>query len=258
MEQSDSIGLAAAAPEEPAMAVERAPRTGRLGLLALVLAVGVSGLAVGFGVRLWQRLGRMEGAVSARADAVAAKVEEEVAALTRANEGLREEVKGLRSDIATSASEDVLFLKAIVLKPNIDPDLARIVARLVHKYAVRFNKDPNLVLAIIAVESDFNPQAVSRQGATGLMQVMPHWKKVLGFEEDLTDPETSIRYGLQVLGFYEQMYKDPEMVLTAYNRGPGPVDGALMRGASPDNGYSAKVLATYDRIRRLNTKPSLK
>jgi hypothetical protein len=36
------------------------------------------------------------------------------------------------------------------------------------------------------------------------------------------------------------------------------VDSALMKGASPENGYSAKVLATYERIRRLNTKPSLK
>jgi soluble lytic murein transglycosylase-like protein len=256
MERSESAGLVAAAPGVQAdRAAERAPDASRrVGFVVMALAVGVAVLVIGGGLRLWKRLERVEESVRTRAELVASKVDE----LTRTNSGLREEVVALREGLATAANEDVLFLKAIVLKPTIEPDLARTVAHLVHKYALRYNKDPNLVLAIISVESDFKPNAVSKMGAVGLMQVMPHWKKILGIDEDLSDPETSIRYGLQVLGFYEQMYKDPEMVLTAYNRGPGPVDSALMKGASPENGYSAKVLATYERIRRLNTKPSLK
>jgi soluble lytic murein transglycosylase-like protein len=219
---------------------------------ALVVAAAAA-LVVAGGARLLQRLEQIEQGEASRSELLAGKV----ADLAKANAGLSEQVAQLRISVATATTEDVLFLKAIILKPSIDPDLARTVARLVHKYAARYGKDPNLVLAIISVESDFDPKAVSGVGAVGLMQVMPHWKKVLSIGEDLADPETSIRYGLQVLGFYEQMYKDPEMVLTAYNRGPGPVDAALMRGASPANGYAAKVLQTYERIRRLNTQAAL-
>jgi soluble lytic murein transglycosylase-like protein len=83
------------------------------------------------------------------------------------------------------------------------------------------------------------------------MQIMPQWKQVLGIREDMTDVETSIRYGLQVLGFYRNMYGDIEMALTAYNRGPGPVDHALNKGVSPHNKYAPRVLATYKELRSL-------
>jgi hypothetical protein len=42
------------------------------------------------------------------------------------------------------------------------------------------------------------------------------------------------------------------MALTAYNRGPGPVDYALMRGKDPDNGYAGKIRAVYNRLRAIN------
>lgn len=45
---------------------------------------------------------------------------------------------------------------------------------------------------------------------------------------------------------------DLDMALTAYNRGPGPVDAALMRGKSPDNGYSGKIRSVYERLREMN------
>lgn len=115
-----------------------------------------------------------------------------------------------------------------------------------------FGADPNLVLAIMFNESDFNPSIVSNMGAVGLMQVMPHWKKVLNLQQELTDPEISIRAGIQILGFYQQMYRDVDLALTAYNRGPGPVDFALVKGQSSANGYSSKVLGTYTRLKSLD------
>jgi soluble lytic murein transglycosylase-like protein len=256
MERIDNLGLAgsgevAVIEQQLERTVDAARWKGWAATGVLVLAG--AGLLWAAGMRFWQRLDQMEQAEAARTDALAARLTD----LSKANDGLKQEVIDLRTALATATGEDVLFLKTIILKPNLEPDLARTVARLVHKYSARYNKDPNLVLAIISVESDFNPQAVSKAGALGLMQVMPHWKKILAIEDDLTDPETSIRYGLQVLGFYEQMYKDPETVLTAYNRGPGPVDLALVKGANPDNGYSGKVLAAYEKIRRLATRASL-
>lgn len=169
---------------------------------------------------------------------------------------LRSEMMNLRQTVASNTSEDVLFLKILLLKPHIDPDVARTVAQLVHKNAQMYSRDPNLVLAIITEESAFNPRAVSPVGAVGLMQVMPHWKRVLAINGDLYDPDTNIKYGLQVLGFYLEMYGDLEMALTAYNRGPGPVDNALVRGKSPLNGYAPKVLGTYDRLKKLNVLAS--
>jgi soluble lytic murein transglycosylase-like protein len=164
---------------------------------------------------------------------------------------LRGEVRGLRQYLSSQAEEDVLFLKIMYTKPRLDQELARTVARHVARYATLYRQDPDLVLAIIAVESGFNPRAISGKGATGLMQVMPQWKRVLGIQEDLTDPETSIKYGLQILGFYSEMYKDREMALTAYNRGPGPVDMALMRGEHPGNHYAPRVLKTYEKLKAL-------
>ena len=64
--------------------------------------------------------------------------------------------------------------------------------------------------------------------------------------------DRNIKYGLQVLGFYLEMYQDLEMALTAYNRGPGPVDAALVKGRNPNNGYAPKVLSTYERLKKLN------
>lgn len=169
---------------------------------------------------------------------------------------LQTEVSALRQLVASRTGEDVIFLKIMVLKPRIDPELARQIARAVHQYSALYRRDPDLALAIMTVESDFNPKAVSSAGATGLMQVMPHWKKVLGIQGDLKDPEVSVQYGLQVLGFYLEMYKDVELALTAYNRGPGPVDNALVRGSSPNNGYAPRVLEVYEKLKRLNATPS--
>ena len=172
--------------------------------------------------------------------------------LSEQAQAIRMEGTELRQYVSSSSAEQVIFLKILVLKPDIDVTLARNIARQAHKYGALYKRDPDLVLAIIAEESRFNPDAVSPVGAVGLMQVMPQWEKVLGISGNLRDPEVSIKYGLQVFGFYMEMYKDIEMALTAYNRGPGPVDMALMRGKNPKNGYAPQVMKIYQRLKSLN------
>ena len=185
---------------------------------------------------------------------------EELATETRRvasqHEDLKNEVMQLRSYVASQSREDVIFLKIMIAKPRIDPELARTIAKHVRHYSGVYGQDPDLVLAIIDIESDFDPNIVSHMGAVGLMQVMPQWKRVLGIDEDLEDIETSIKYGLQILGFYREMYKDLDVALTAYNRGPGAVDAALMRGADPKNNYAPTVLERYAYFRALNNPPS--
>lgn len=213
-------------------------------MVFLVLLV-MTGLTIG--KRLEQHEAGLEGQ---RKDATATR--ERVDALTEQTRLMGTELMGLRQVVASNTSEEVLFLKSMVLKRDINPELARSVAAMVHKDAQLYGRDPNLVLAIIAEESGFDPKATSNVGAVGLMQVMPHWKRVLGINGDLYDIATNIKYGLQVLGFYLEMYGDLETALTAYNRGPGPVDNALVKGNSPNNGYAPKVLQTYERLKKLD------
>ena len=84
-----------------------------------------------------------------------------------------------------------------------DPQTRMEMLRLVHREATRVDLPPNMVLAVIHVESLFNPYAVSRAGALGMMQVMPFWKKELGRDTDnLIDLETNLRYGCTILKYY--------------------------------------------------------
>ena len=91
--------------------------------------------------------------------------------------------------------------------------------RLVHREASRAELKPDLVLAVIHVESLFDRYALSRVGAQGIMQVMPFWKAELGRPEDnLIDLATNLRYGCTILKYYLDMEKgDLRRALARYN-----------------------------------------
>lgn len=101
-------------------------------------------------------------------------------------------------------------------------------SELILKYSDEYDLEPAFVAGVISTESKFNPDAVSRAGARGLMQVMPETgaeiAESLGepFSPDnLFDPETSIRYGC----FYLRQQLDrfdgnKAVTLAAYNAGP--------------------------------------
>lgn len=73
----------------------------------------------------------------------------------------------------------------------------------VHYEAVRAGLDPQLVLSLIEVESNFNKYAVSRVGARGFMQVMPFWVKNIGKRDhNLFHLRTNLRYGCTILRHY--------------------------------------------------------
>lgn len=107
--------------------------------------------------------------------------------------------------------------------------------RLVHREATRSQLDPELVLAVIQIESAFNPYAVSHAGAQGMMQVMPFWKKEIGRSNDnLIDLETNLRYGCTILKHY-------------LNREQGHFANALARynGSYGSYKYSRKVIDAW-------------
>lgn len=100
-----------------------------------------------------------------------------------------------------------------------NPDERLHILRLVHQESFRFNLKPEMVLAVMHVESLFDRYAISSVGAQGLMQVMPFWREEIGKSSDnLTDIATNIRYGCAILSAYLQREKgDMIRALARYN-----------------------------------------
>ena len=94
----------------------------------------------------------------------------------------------------------------------------RILTR-VHQEASIAGLEPELVLAVIDVESNFDRYAVSVAGALGLMQVMPFWKNEIGRPDDnLINLDTNLRYGCTILKFYlDKENGDLRRALGRYN-----------------------------------------
>ena len=114
-----------------------------------------------------------------------------------------------------------------------------------------------MVASLIRQESEFNPNAVSRANAYGLMQLLPSVGKSMAREEGLTkfqtfqllDPETNIRLGTRYLRqMIDRFGGVEEYALAAYNAGPGAVDrfGGIPNFRETRN-YVQKVTSSYFR-----------
>ena len=95
---------------------------------------------------------------------------------------------------------------------------------LIRQHASHHRIRPELVRAVIQVESAFNPRAVSPKGAMGLMQLMPATAKQFGVIDPF-NPAENIRAGVSYLRQLLDRYDhDEQLALAAYNAGPGAVD----------------------------------
>ncbi len=102
----------------------------------------------------------------------------------------------------------------------------------IHFEASRSDLQPELVLALIEVESHFDTYAISKSGAQGMMQIMPFWLGEIGRPDDnLIDMKTNLRMGCTILKYYMKMEKnDLHRALARYN------------GSAGSKVYSNKVL----------------
>ena len=104
--------------------------------------------------------------------------------------------------------------------------------------------DPLLVLAVIGVESSFNPAAESGAGAKGLMQIIPAYHRTrleeFGGDEVVFDPLANIAVGTRILRDYIERRRSLQAALQSYN-------GASL---DPEARYARKVLAERERLRQ--------
>lgn len=94
---------------------------------------------------------------------------------------------------------------------------------VIEREAKRWNLDASFVSALIRAESNYEPRAISRKGARGLMQLMPATAKRLSVRKPF-DPASNVRGGVQYLReLVDRFGARPELVLAAYNAGEGAV-----------------------------------
>ncbi len=95
---------------------------------------------------------------------------------------------------------------------------------LIEREARRSNLDASFVSALIRAESNYEPRAVSRKGARGLMQLMPATAKRLSVRRPF-DPASNVRGGVRYLReLVDRFGHRPDLVLAAYNAGEGAVE----------------------------------
>lgn len=140
----------------------------------------------------------------------------------------------------------------------------------IYEYSEKYNVDPLLTASIIKVESDFDNNAQSHQGAHGLMQLLEdtakHSADVVGIDyypEKLNDVDYNLDLGVGYFDYLYRYYNNRDLALAAYNGGVGNVDSWIKEGTldkdNPDplkipfeetRQYVTKVNANYEVMKK--------
>ncbi len=124
-------------------------------------------------------------------------------------------------------------------------------SEIIRQAASRYGVDADLIHCLIAVESNFNPKAVSRKNARGLMQIMPQTAAHLGVK-NIFDPRENVEAGTRYLREMLAKYNnDLTLALAAYNAGPEKVDryGRHVPPYPETRLYVQKISRNYAKVR---------
>ena len=102
--------------------------------------------------------------------------------------------------------------------PQVPGEIGKLIENAARQHAV----DPQLVHAVIQVESNYNPNAVSPKGAVGIMQLIPSTARRLGVSNSF-DVRQNIEAGVRYLKYLQDTFRDDRLALAAYNAGEGAV-----------------------------------
>ncbi|HKD44859.1 MAG TPA: transglycosylase SLT domain-containing protein [Candidatus Angelobacter sp.] len=143
-------------------------------------------------------------------------------------------------------------------KPVASPPTRAGLDQMVREASSRHQIDPDFVNSVIKAESNFQPRAVSRKGAQGLMQLMPTTASHLGVNDPF-DPQANVEGGTSYLSqLLDQYHDDPIKALAAYNAGPQRVD--QYHGVPPyleTRAYVARIVRDYNAKKRAQMKAQL-
>ncbi len=138
----------------------------------------------------------------------------------------------------------------------LEQEADRFIERIETRYADHIDSvamladyDRDMIISVIAIESEGNPRAASPVGARGLMQLMPGTAKYLGVK-DVNDPFQNILGGTKYLKELESRYgfSDTKEALIAYNMGPAKARRFLSQYSADEHGYVKRVMLIYNRI----------
>ncbi len=126
--------------------------------------------------------------------------------------------------------------------------------RVIRAAAERYNIDADLIHCVIAVESNFNPKAVSSKKASGLMQLLPQTAAQYGVK-NIFDPEQNVNAGTHYLKELLAKYHDLTLALAAYNAGPERVDqyGRRVPPYLETMKYVQRIAKSYAKIKSQTT-----
>ncbi len=143
-------------------------------------------------------------------------------------EAIKSQVQGLLlrsvSSLLGTASPSTSATHQSQGRRSLGPQQPSSFDQLILETAQRHGVDPTLVKAIVKVESNFDPSAISHAGAKGLMQLMDGTAEMLGVTDSF-DPVQNVEGGVRFVKFLLGRYDNNEtLALAAYNAGPGAVD----------------------------------
>jgi soluble lytic murein transglycosylase-like protein len=174
------------------------------------------------------------------------------------------EISGNIMTVTLRGGGQAIFDKSIIARvvsdevPDVDKSVAaaaeashavvdwRPFAELIESVSLKHGVDPALVHAVVQVESNYEPRAISGMGARGLMQVLPSTAAEFGVR-NLLDPQANLEAGVQYLKFLLTRF-NLSQAIAAYNAGPAVV--RKYRGIPPfpeTQHYVKRVLAAFRR-----------
>jgi soluble lytic murein transglycosylase len=186
-------------------------------------------------------------------------LDQKIAALKTENVSIDRELTELRE------KKRLYKLMSATVGPRVPESTIVRLSDLVYQNSRQFGYNPELLLAVIHVESRFDPRALGRyrsgnlSGALGLMQVKYETAlevaKPLGIKnlkpEDLFDPEINMILGTAYLTQLITRFRSFKLGILAYNLGPGTVRSTLSRNEQLPTRYYEKVLAQYYKLRSM-------
>jgi soluble lytic murein transglycosylase-like protein len=156
--------------------------------------------------------------------------------------------------VHAATESQVIRVRSLLEQQELSLDAAGLdqLARSIVEESRRHAHDVTLLLALIHVESRFDHEAVSSQGAQGLMQIRPIAVSALveeariprsAADADLKDPAVNVRLGASYLAHLIELFGDLKVSLTAYNQGPTRVRNQLAAREQLSFAYADKVLS---------------